>query len=65
MLGGECLGGKSRFLLVSWLLRPNSCCLFVDVDRRSTENLLITAKHRRNSFGNRCLLSYAVKVINK
>jgi hypothetical protein len=23
------------------------------------------AKHRRNSFGNWCLLSYAVKVINK
>jgi hypothetical protein len=35
------------------------------MDRKSTENLLITAKHRRNSFGNWCLLSYAVKVINK
>ena len=46
------------------------CCsgvaLVVYMDRRSTEDLLITAKHRHNSVViNLCLLSYAVKVINK
>ena len=46
------------------------CCsgvaLVVYVDRQSTDDLLITAKHRRNKVMiNWCLLSYAAKVINK
>ena len=52
-------GGTSR----GW--RCLGVALVVYVDRLSTENLLITAKHRRNSVVINWLLSYAVKVINK
>ena len=49
----------------SWGWRCWGVALVVYVDRRSTENLLITAKHRHNSVVINWLLSYAVKVINK
>jgi hypothetical protein len=52
-------GGTSR----GW--RCSGVALVVYVDRLSTENFLITAKHRRNSVVINWLLSYDVKVINK
>jgi hypothetical protein len=52
-------GGASR----GW--RCSGVALVIYVDRLSTENLLITAKHRCNSVVINWLLSYAVKVINK
>jgi len=49
---------------VGW--RCFGVALVVYVDRQSTEDLLITAKHQCNSVViNWCLLSYPVKVINK
>ncbi len=63
----ELEGGASRGWRCSGveLLEGGTSRLVVYVDRLSTENLLITAKHRRNSVVINWLLRYDVKVIIK